>query len=181
MNPKKTERMGRPAKRWSVGGEQLTAKECADRVGVSVESLKKRLSRCGGDMEKAMSYYEKQKARTQNDTDAMVDQLVGAILGNEETEAEPMELSDAWTDPEEAPEGAITGGEDPSPEDLMRESLIRYNSAIDGLSCLMSNDLTDIALGDQIFRCLGALHDARALKFEALVPWHAIAEGGLSV
>lgn len=176
--------MGRPAKRWNVGCEQLTAKECADRVGVSVESLKKRLSRCGGDMEKAMSYYENQKARTRRDNDAMVDQLVTAIMGEEEADGGPMELSDVWADQQETtPEGAIIGGDEAEQasedeiEDPKLASLRRYNGAIAGLTGLMDVDCESIEMCDMLVKCLGALRGARCRKFDDLVDWDAIAKG----
>lgn len=52
---------GREPRSYECFGERITAKEAADRLGVSINTIRNRLQECGDDMERVMNFYHKRK------------------------------------------------------------------------------------------------------------------------
>ena len=132
-----------------------------------------------------MSYYSNTMAQSQQDTDAMVDTLVSAIMGEDADSDdgmpsgaitggdEPTELSDAWAAGQPAPD-TVQPADDPRLVPLRR-----YNRAIDAMTDLMMTcgELPD-EIAEHLLRCCSALQAERAIRFDPLVPWNIIAERG---
>ena len=52
-------KFGIPPRQYPFRGGSITAKEAADRLGISIKTMYNRLAKCGENMDAAFDYYEK--------------------------------------------------------------------------------------------------------------------------
>ena len=183
--------MIKPAKYPCNGGEYTVA-EIALALGVSSETVRIRLSKYGGNMQKVYDHYTKAQPRSNEDA---VSEIMSA-LGLSETEAEATDR-DKGTVPETqepkqaqetapAEQDAVRIDEEPvEPEETQElpmdaaplAALHRLNRAIEALSGLYEGDVG--GLSKDLTRIMGALRAIRAMRYEKYVDWDAVAYSGL--
>lgn len=168
--------MIKPAK-YACNGGEFTIAEIARQLGVSSETVRIRLSKCGGDMQKVWNHYA-----GCDENEAAVNEIM-SVLGMAEAEAEEQNRPE-----EPAPEGPETAAsqdeeQSAEPEDIPEmpmdaaplAALRRLNCAIEGLSGLYETDVG--ALAHDTARFIGELRAYRARAYEKYVDWNEVAKG----
>lgn len=204
--PKKTNlaaMRGRAAKLYDCFGEQLTAKQAADRLGISIHTLRNRLQLYGDNMEEVMHYYRDQeerkraKAGTEMTTDEMTEQLLKAISGKADQppedarEAETEAAAPETAEPEEepAPETAVQADPEPAadtpaeaahsvPEEKQKDAmeLCKLNALIAVMESADNVKMDDSTVKSNIKEYADELRLMRTRMYAHLVDWNEIAE-----
>lgn len=166
--------MIKPAK-FACNGGEFTIAEIARQLGVSSETVRIRLSKCGGDMQKVWDHYA-----GCDKNEAAVNEIMSALGMDEAEEEEPNRPEEAA--PEEPETAASEDEEQPAgPEDIPEmpmdaaplAALRRLNRAIEGLSGMYEQDVGELARDTARF--IGELRAYRARKYEKYVDWNAVA------
>lgn len=178
--------MIKPA-RYACKGNMYTVKEVARMLGVSSETVRIRLNKYGGNMQKVWDHYAKAERPGREET--AVNEIMSA-LGMDITETEDDETAVGEVSAPEAPqceperneaertdEAPETPGETPElPMDAAPlAALRRLNAAIDALSGLYETDVG--ALAHDTARFIGELRAYRARTYEKYVDWNEVAKG----
>ena len=162
------------AAKYPCNGGEYTVTEIARILGVSSETVRIRLSKYGGDMQKVYDHYTKAQPRSSEDA---VSEIMSA-LGLGEAEAEP--------DTVPAEQHAVQPEEEPAePEEVQKQptdaaplaALRRLNRAIEAVSGLYEGDVG--GLNGDLKRVLSGLRAIRAMRYEKYVDWNAVAYAGL--
>lgn len=187
------------AAKYPCNGREYTVTEIARILGVSSETVRIRLSKYGGDMQKVYDHYT--KAQPRNSEDAVSEIMSALGLGETEAKAadqdeepapetqEPKQVQeDAPAEQDTVPEGqhAVQSEEEPAePEEVQKQptdaaplaALRRLNRAIEAVSGLYEGDVG--GLNGDLKRVLSALRTIRATRYEKYVDWNAVAYAGL--
>lgn len=204
--PKKTNlaaMRGRAAKLYDCFGEQLTAKQAADRLGISIHTLRSRLQLYGDNMEEVMHYYRNQaerkreKADSEMSADEMTELLLNAISGTENQstedarEAEPEAAAPDTAEPEAepAPEAAASADPEPMadipaeaahsvPEEKQKDAmeLCKLNALIAVMEAAVDVKMDDPMVRNNIAQYADVLKRMRARMYAHLIDWVEIAE-----
>lgn len=170
----------------------ITVKEAADRLYVSVATLRIRLKEYGDNMEEVFNFYrrkeelwmEKQeKARTKEQIAA---EKIAKMLFDAEDEktdkTESAEIACTSIGPDKLAEAVITPEPEPQQQTAPqpapvsdRKALRTYNRAIRALGELSIIQMADTVLQNQLTDMMNALIGQRAGTFDHLVDWEALA------
>lgn len=179
------------AVKYKCNGGEITIAEAARALFVSVGSVRIRLKKYGGNMQKVWDFYAGKEAKA-------VDEIMSALgVEEDETAAEPeaQETSGTPWELEEVgapePETAVQTTEETEsaePEDEKPEAepdqdadenplaaLRRLNRAIDALNSLYGGDVG--VLARSVTGLLYELRAYRAQEFDSLVDWDLVAKG----
>ncbi len=176
------------AAKYPCNGGEYTVAEIARVLGVSSETVRIRLSKYGGDMQKVYDHYTKARPRSSEDA---VSEIMSALgMGEAEAEATtrgeepaPETQGPKWAqEAVPAEPDAVRREEEPAePEETQEQptdaapmaALRRLNRAIEGLGGLYEQDVG--ALARDTARFIGELRAYRARMYERYVDWNAVA------
>lgn len=183
---------GKPLKLYPCFGEMITVKDAADRLNISVNTVRCRLSERGGSMEEVFNFYRgKEEARMEKQEKARTKEQIAAekiakmLFDAEDAKAgkiESAEIASASSGPDKIAEAMITPEPElqqptvPQPAPVGdRKALRTYNRAIRALG-----ELSVIGIGvDELQnRAEGLMEDLiikRSVAFSRLVDWDKLA------
>lgn len=151
------------AARYPCNGGEVTVREVAQNFGISPETVRIRLNKCGGNMQKVWDHYAAEPAKPGLSAEEQAAAEILGVLMPDEDEAE------------EASEEASGAGEiGPAQAEGPQAALERLNRAIDALSGVYETDVGSLA--NDLRRFIGELRAFRARKYERYVDWAAVAE-----
>lgn len=160
---------GREPRIYECFGERITAKEAADRLGVSIHTIRNRLQECGDNMEWVMNFYhQRQNFRGGSDVkkeEQAKKDILNVLCGEEEPEREvPRDLT-----AEACVEATLQSSK--------RADLAVLNATIAALEKLKPDMFDDSGAKEACTDCMEILRSMRCRKYEHLVDWAAIARG----
>lgn len=195
---------GRAPRLYDCFGEKITAKEGADRLGISIHTMRNRLQLYGDNMEEVMHFYQnreekrsepKMKKFTEPEERAvaeLAEMLCGggnSMTAPEEkkpfaagsavvTEGLFIEVEDQqeFVAPSESTEEVITNVI--TPDQPNRKALAAFNAAIKAIEALDASVMDDQTLCERLQGGMEELKAMRRRVFDHMVDWDAIAKGG---
>lgn len=187
---KPNQKKGRAPRVYDCFGERITAKEAADRLGISINTIRNRLQECGDNMEWVMNFYRQRNDKGEKDMRKTaearaMDEIMSAIGCTEE----PEDQMDVCEEIAENCEKIIEACEDTTNETgtiammiesvrtLEREDLAIINRAITVIEALTPDILKCADLTERLHRNAMELRMTRCRRFEHLVDWEALAKG----
>lgn len=183
---------GKPLKLYPCFGEMITVRDAADRLNISVNTVRCRLSERSGNMEEVFNFYrrkeelwmEKQeKARTKEQIAA---EKIAKMLFDAEDEKtdkiESAEIACTSIGPDKLAEAVITPKPEPQQQAAPqpapvsdRKALRTYNRAIRALGELSVVGIGVGELQDEVEDLMEGLIIKRSVVFSRLVDWEALA------
>jgi len=172
---------GRAPRLYDCFGEKITVKQAADRLGVSVNTLRIRLKEHGDNMEEVFHFYrDREELKMRKNTTEMTaeeraaEELARMLCGGEQEPA-PIEAAEATEAVQES-----TPPEAPQPTEKKRNSdvrsaLARVNAAIRALDGLSPEDVGGDLMYGHVMDMGDDLRELRRRKFDCLVDWDAVA------
>lgn len=197
---RKPNQKGRAPRVYDCFGERITVKEAADRLGISINTIRNRLQKCGDNMEWVMNFYRQRNDKGGKDmrkiTEAhAMDEIMSAIGLTEEPEEQAdacakiaetcakiaetcVEITKTCEDAAEGPGEIVMMIESVrTPE---QEDLTLINRAIAAIEALNPDVLGCVDLAERLHENAKYLRMARCRRFEHMVDWEALANGGVT-
>lgn len=190
---------GRAPRLYDCFGEKITAKEGAERLGISIHTMRNRLHLYGDNMEEVMHFYQnreekrsesKMKKFTEPEERAVAE-LAEMLCGSDNSTNAPKEkmpLADERrvikTDlvEQECQQELLvptnTLGKGNTLDQFDCTALATFNAAIKAIEALDCSVMDDQELYITLQRGMEELKDMRRRVFDHMVDWDAIAKGG---
>lgn len=183
---------GKPLKLYPCFGEMITVKDAADRLNISVNTVRRRLSERGGSMEEVFNFYrrkeeawmEKQE-RYRTKEQIAAEKIAKMLFDTGDAKAgeiESAEIASASTGPERLAGTAEQPASEPQPPIAPQpaqisdhKALRTYNRAIRALGELSVIPMADTVLQNRLTDMMSELITRRAAVFSHLVDWDALA------